>query len=463
MDSVGRYQIVRELGRGGMGVVYLGHDPAIERPVAIKTLRASPELPAEAREQCRRRFMREAKAAGRLNHAHIVSVYDVGTDGPTGSAFIAMEYLPGATLQVLLEQEPRLSPDRALEITRQLAEALAYAHSKGVIHRDIKAANVMFDQAGRAKLADFGIARLDDSRLTRTGQVLGSPQTMAPEQVEGGEVDARTDLFSLGVLLYRMLTGEPPFRANDLNTLFYQILHVDPVPATTLNQELPPDLDPVVRTLLAKSPDDRYQDASQLLQDLRRLSAGTSPGKAAGPPRLRSSPGRRVGHAVLLLLLLVALSGYGMVRWLGGPSDASPAARTPAASTAGGDPDASDRPQAEVAATPRGAAVVMVDFEHHIEDGSYQILLDGEPIHQGRLRARKQARRFVPGIKLAHESIRETLTVPAGGLVLEVRVTSPSRNLNTARSIEAVLADGERRSLEIRVQRITNKLSLKWK
>jgi serine/threonine-protein kinase len=268
---LGRYRIEGELGRGAMGVVYRAVDPLLERPVAVKTVNLS-EAGDEAAE-FHARFQQEAKAAARLAHPNVITVYDVGRQGQV--AFMAMELLEGRDLREIMADRPRLPVAEAIAIAAQVADGLAYAHERGVVHRDIKPANIMVLGGGLAKIMDFGIARLRVSDVrTRTGVLLGSPKYMSPEQVLGQGADGRSDLFSLGVVLYEMLTGAAPFSGDSVSNLMYQIATAStPAPSRT-NTEVPPMLDLVVAKALAKKPEERYQSGTQFAADLRECGAG---------------------------------------------------------------------------------------------------------------------------------------------------------------------------------------------
>ena len=219
-QKLGRYEIVREVGHGAMGVVYEATDPNIGRKVALKTIRAG--TLGTNPEEVAKRFKNEARAAGGLNHPNIVTIYDA--DEQNGILYLAMEFLQGTTLDVLLHSLQTLKPDQAVDIVRQVCAGLDYAHSKGVVHRDIKPGNIMVLVTGAVKITDFGIARTANV-MTMTGQVLGTPNYMSPEQVVGKTVDGRSDLFSVGVLLYEMVTGERPFDGQSITTIMYKIVH----------------------------------------------------------------------------------------------------------------------------------------------------------------------------------------------------------------------------------------------
>jgi len=249
-----------------MGVVYRANDPMLSRTVAIKTVNMSSDPDEMAEYEAR--FTQEAKAAGGLNHPNIVTIYDIGRSGHV--IYMAMEFLEGGELRALMKPGEPVAPLRALDIAAQVAEGLAYAHQHGVVHRDIKPANIMILTSGMAKITDFGIARMRSAEVkTQTGVVLGSPRYMSPEQVAGKRAEPRSDIFSLGVILYEMLTGKPAFTGDDVTSVMYQIMNVVPPAPSTLNPAVPAVLDFVVAKALAKTAEDRYQDAGELARDLR--------------------------------------------------------------------------------------------------------------------------------------------------------------------------------------------------
>jgi serine/threonine-protein kinase len=273
--KLGRYEILEELGQGAMGRVYRARDPLIDRSVAIKT------IPIEALQREGRgveaRFLREAQSAGRLSHPNIVTIYDVGE--ADGSAYIAMEFLTGTTLREVMDKGP-MPLDLALETAQQMTDALAFAHAHGVIHRDVKPANVMISGSqGRIKLTDFGIAHLANSDHTQAGEMIGSPRYMSPEQALGRELDGRSDMFSLGAVLYEMLTGHYAFDGDNLPMIVYRVIHDTPAAAASLRPNLPPALCQLLDRLLSKDPATR-PDApatSEMLAALRAGAPSTAP------------------------------------------------------------------------------------------------------------------------------------------------------------------------------------------
>ncbi len=315
-SSVGRYRIEKFLGAGAMGEVYLALDPQIDRKLAIKTVRLAGR-PQEIDER-KKRLLREARAAGRLLHPNIVTLFDAGE--AEGLLYLAFEFIEGSDLGARLEAGERPSLRQVLRIVRQAAEALDYAHGQGIVHRDIKPSNLLLDPAGRVKVADFGIAKMagQSTELTIAGSVMGSPQYLSPEQVRGEDLDGRSDLFSLGVVLYELLSGQRPFNGETITTLVYQILHVEPPPVSEL-RAVPPRLEELLRRMLAKDRDDRVATAGEVARELafiegelteetlsapagsgpfeatkllpRQSAAGTAPAMPPPPPAFRSTRG----------------------------------------------------------------------------------------------------------------------------------------------------------------------------
>ncbi len=277
---LGRYQVEKELGKGAMGVVYLGKDPKIGRVVAIKTMALSQEFEGEELEDARERFFREAETAGRLQHQNIVTIFDAGEEHDL--AYIAMEFLKGKDLADVTKQGQLLPVPKVLSIIARVAEALAYAHKQNVVHRDIKPANIMYDSGtDSVKVTDFGIARITDSSKTKTGLVLGTPSFMSPEQIAGKRVDGRSDLYSLGVMLFQMLAGVLPFRGDSMAELMYKIANEPAPDIRIIRKELSDRLADIVALSLSKKSETRYQDGDRFAADLREVIAELS-GAAGG-------------------------------------------------------------------------------------------------------------------------------------------------------------------------------------
>jgi len=272
-SQLGRYKVLDEIGRGAMGVVYLARDPLIGRLVALKTFRMSAALAGKELAMYRARFIREAQSAGILSHPNIVTIHDVVEESEEGATFIAMEYVRGTDLKERLAGEGRLDLADAVHVVTQVAEGLDYAHSKGVVHRDVKPANILLTEDRQVKLTDFGIARLDTSNLTLEGQLLGTPNYMAPEQIQGQATDHRADVFSLGVVLYEMLTGEKPFKGENVTMVTHRIVYDEFTAPEDYLGHLPEPVLEVLARALAKDPDDRFGSVREMAQALQEAAA----------------------------------------------------------------------------------------------------------------------------------------------------------------------------------------------
>ena len=304
--KIGRYEILDKLGEGAMGTVYRARDPLIERTVAIKTIPLV--LPEEEKRLFEDRFLREAKSAGKLSHPNIVTIYDVGETDDV--AYIAMEYLEGPSLRELLRKHGRLPPQLAVETALQMAEAIAFAHDHGIVHRDVKPPNVIvLSNRGTVKLTDFGIAHLMSSNETRAGMLMGSPRYMSPEQVQGQPIDGRSDIFSLGVVLHEMLTGRPVFGGEELHGILFRIVNEPVPPVSSLRPGLPAELDTIVSRCLAKRPEERYAYAGELAEALRSLLLESQ--AALNPPDTPSPIPRSLKYLAFgtpfLVLLAIAI------------------------------------------------------------------------------------------------------------------------------------------------------------
>lgn len=266
---LGRYEVEKELGKGAMGVVYLGKDPKIGRVVAIKTMALSQEFEEDELEEVKERFFREAETAGRLNHPHIVTIHDAGEEHDL--AYIAMEFLKGQDLEPYTKKDKLMDVKKVLEIIMQCAQALDYAHKQNVVHRDIKPANVMYDEeSDQMKITDFGIARITDASKTKTGMVLGTPSFMSPEQLAGKKIDGRSDLFSLGVMLFQLTTGKLPFVGDSMASLMYKITNDAHPSVFEYREDLPPYLEIIIAKALEKNADDRYLNGNNMAKDIAK-------------------------------------------------------------------------------------------------------------------------------------------------------------------------------------------------
>jgi serine/threonine protein kinase len=277
--TLGRYEIRGEIGRGNMGVVYRAHDPVIDRPVALKTVVLPDSLSEAERASFLQRFFQEARTAGKLIHPNVVVTYDAATDEITGTPFIAMELVDGDPLSERLEKEGRIGWRQAVDWIILLAQALHHAHREGIVHRDIKPANIMLTREGVPKITDFGIAKLSTANHTQTGVIIGTPSFMSPEQLRGEALDGRSDLFSLGALLYTLVAGQRPFAGPELAAIATQVLHKNPRPPSEIVADVPAALDGVVARALMKSVEERYSSGDELASDLSAVKQGVTPSR----------------------------------------------------------------------------------------------------------------------------------------------------------------------------------------
>lgn len=305
MEQVGRYRILAELGRGGMGIVYRATDTELGRTVAVKTLRLSEYATPQEVLGLRERLVREARAAGHLNHPNIVAVHDIGHEGDT--AYIVMEFVDGRNLDDMLAESAPLPVDLALRILADAARALDHAHARGIVHRDVKPANIMVQADGGVKIADFGIAKLAWTKtMTETGMIAGSPHYMAPEQLKGESVSAKTDQFALAGVAYTLLTGRKPFDADTVASLFAKILNAAPVPVETFTPGLDPGVGRVLHKAMAKNPADRFASCAEFVGALKSARFG------AATETPKEKPGRSMLAIAIaaVALIIVAAGGF---------------------------------------------------------------------------------------------------------------------------------------------------------
>ncbi len=266
ITKLGRYEVSGILGKGAMGQVYMGKDPAINRPIALKTIRLDFVTDKNEMAELKERLHREAQAAGRLSHPNIVTIYDVGSEGDL--QYIAMEYLEGQTLEEMIKRKVKFNYRIIAQIIVQICAAMDYAHKQGIVHRDIKPANIMIRSDYRVKVMDFGIARVESSSMTKTGIAMGTPNYISPEQLKGQNVDNKADIFSLGVVMYEMLLGKRPFNGENITSLIYSIIHNEPEKPSSINPQIPLLFDHIVGRALKKDPKERYQNALEITADL---------------------------------------------------------------------------------------------------------------------------------------------------------------------------------------------------
>jgi serine/threonine-protein kinase len=479
--TIGRYEILEELGRGSMGVVYKARDPRIGRIVALKTIAFSFPLAAGEEEEFLQRFYHEAQVAGRLNHPNIVTIHDVGEKGTEGEAYIAMEYVTGTNLHDLLAQGGRLPLPQIAEMVERLSQGLDYAHQEGVIHRDIKPANIVLAEGGQAKILDFGIARLAAAGLTRPGKFFGTPNYMAPEQVIGSDVDGRADQFSLGVILYQLLTGEKPFAGESVTAISYQVVNVDPPPPSRLNPALRPSFDRIIRKALAKGPSGRYARCQDLADDLKQAIADWKEGsEQTTPPNLvpgtegganapdlgaeggvrgitflaprwsqiLSRGGSPLGLGwIVFLICLVLLASAPFVLY-----------RTPAGR--GGDPrpvglltapwGGPALPVDEASTEAAGSALLRLSFMHRFTSARVIVRIDGEPVVDQALRGRGGRTRWSNEVPVA-----------SGRHRVEVRVVSGKADYDDIEGIEAEFRPKEVKELRLSLSGLSRRLKLR--
>src|SRR5579863_3299139 len=321
--TIGRYEIIELVGRGGMGVLYRARDAVLERNVAVKMMLLDFTTDQTARD----RFQREARAVARLQHRNVVTIHELGE--VDGTPYIVMEFLSGRDLDAMLKGDVPMTLAQKLDVVIQLCDGLGYAHEQGIVHRDVKPGNVRVLEDGTVKILDFGIAKFAQSSITQSGMIMGTPSYMAPEQIMGKPVDGRADLFSVGVLLYELLSGQKPFTGESPTTVVYQIIHVEPPPVNASVPELPESLHEIVSRALQKNPDDRYSRASEMASDLQMvkmmldLPLKTSDGDSG------AQPGMGPLHATVLGAKAAAAvaAGAGPLTMIDAPMRASAAAR----------------------------------------------------------------------------------------------------------------------------------------
>ena len=495
-----------------MGVVYQARDPKIDRIVAIKTLSLSQGDDDEA--EFRMRFILEAQAAGRLSHPGIVTVYDVAEDVETHAPYIVMEYVAGQTLKKLLAPGYAKVPlETALRLAQEVAEALAYAHARGVVHRDIKPANIMITEDEHAKIMDFGVAKLDFSQRTQSGVLMGTPAYMSPEQLTGHSVDGRSDIFSLGVVLYTMLVGHRPFQGNGISTIGFKVVNNNPLPLTTINPALPPEIDTIVSRTIAKELDKRYQSGADLASDLAKLreqlrdgnqdapdpglltvtssKASQSSGSAAQKTQhyntsanTPTNPGRKPGVSrqrlyatvAIALLALTSLIAFGRHRlkpvnltakpsaapFTSAPATAAAAASKPtlAPQAQGGDED-EGVPGAvikERAVVPQSDANLRIDVEHPFSSGKVSLWVDGKLKYTEALHGESKKKLIVFRKMEGHTF--DKIQVPSGKHSLRVRVQSTEQYYDLTSTIAANLPENATQTLSVRCEKEAVKLEL---
>ena len=499
--TIGRYEIRQELGRGMMGIVYLADDPVLGRPVALKTIQLAFVTPESDRESFEKRFLGEARVAARLAHPGIVVVHDVGRDPDSGVLYIALEYLRGSTLAELTAKGAPLEWREALRITARLARALHHAHAAGVIHRDVKPANVMLLPSGDVKVMDFGIAKVPQQELTATGQFFGTPLYMSPEQARGEAVDGRSDLFALGAIAYRLLTGRAAFGAENVTAILARVLTEHPLAPSAVAPQVPADADYVVGRALAKSPADRYADGETMAEDIDDILEGRPPRHRAGwslaregegtkvsgrgrgqdsshaervatpPPRpspsprpagAPSAPGLKRAALVAgaVLLVIAGMLALATVRKrMPAPTDVERGATTRSARTSPEERPA-PRPTPVVVTGESGEpGRLAIDFDHHLKSGTLRVWVDDEPVLDQAFGAR--VTRKILSLRIRKGSVEEVVDVAPGRREVKVQVQWDDNTRTEATA--ATFKPGVTRTLEIRILRVLNVLTLDWR
>ena len=495
---VARYEILGELGHGSMGIVYKARDPQIDRMVAVKTIALLTEDPQEQQEY-RQRFFLEARAAGRLSHPGIVTIFDVGEEPESHSPFIVMEYVDGRPLNKFIASPAKLPLRRSLRLAQQLAEALDYAHAQGVVHRDMKPANILVSKDGHAKITDFGIAKLNLGNITHAGHVVGTPAYMSPEQLEGQEVDGRSDLFSLGVILYTMLTGHRPFQGNSAVTVSFKVANRDPLPASAFDSALPPELDYIIARAMAKDRAARYQTGREMALDLNSLLRGQAP-RSQGDQAPRNAPvavpvsdstqhlipsgplpvpfnvaelghqflslGRTSARRSLLAVAVLLFAGFVTTQARHLHSSATPSAAPAAPPAAPATPAPEPAPVAEVKQTANPVApkpvppssMLQVLVEHHLAAATLRIWSDERLIYTHALRG--EARKHLVVFKKMEGIDAELLRLPPGKHQLRVQVEA--EGYDQSNMIVANFSQDQPQTLQVRCDKENLALTLQY-
>jgi len=445
--------------------------------VAIKTISLAGQEPEEE-QAYRERFVQEARAAGRLSHPGIVAIFDAGEDPDSHEPYLVMEHVAGEPLsRILAGGDHKLPLSDALQFACEIAEALDYAHSQGVIHRDIKPANILITEEGRAKIADFGVARLNQALITHTGQIFGSPAYMAPEQLSGGVADARSDLFSLGVMLYSMITGFRPFQGNSAETVCFKVMNTEPVPVTTFQHDVPAELDAIMGRAIAKDPAHRFQSGAEMAQQIQSFcdkdvsvaqatsffarviqkESASGPKKGGRKPQLKQLLWTRLFWSPVILALVLAgiVMGWQRARDLRTaaaiqlPVFPVPSAPPVIKSSRPATLVHNNLPRAKPANPEAVAGVtakVQVEILHHFNDGRATIWLDDQLVFDQELRVDDQRHAIFRAVEMNQVT---SFQFASGKHSLQVRVVSPASTYDQIETLDADLSPGSEHLLQV--------------
>ena len=489
-EQIGRYQIVSEIGRGSMGRVFLALDPVIDRHVALKVMVSQSDVASKEWNEMQERFLLEARAAGRLRHPGVVTIFDADRDRETDTSYIAMEWIEGQSLQGLLLNCSPLRPAQALPIIEQVALALHAAHESDLVHRDVKPANILLDAEGTAKLTDFGITKFRTLNLTAAGTVLGSPSYMSPEQVRDDEIDGRADLFALGVVLYECLSGVLPFQGDSLATVTYNILELDPLSSEQVRSSVDPEVLDVVRRAIQKDPARRFQSGYEFAQALRAAQTGSpaprgpqgthmlaagSVGQAPSVSKRQKSQrpsepatsSKSLGWLLALLVILSLAVGIPTYRNQapdpveGLPVQDLPVEGLPAAAPQSSElqvPAGSPAEASPEDSVPFANAALAIHYKNRLKAGMISLWVDGNRVWSRSLSAKGGMFKRASG-----QSIRGQVPIVPGRHTIEVRITGAEQKVDVSKKIEGIFRKSSTRTLQVGLLPTVRKLKLSWK